>query len=177
MHHIMVFPLGSELIKSGGKSQTYWSEWCFKFWFVSPISSLWVCYMSWVSSDFWQPYSDVHGALSSEPYSVPANSCQWLLWSQSILYLSSSFPTAFCFSQHYCLFQRTLPFHVVPEVGLLQFCLSASSDISGLICSQTHLFVFLAVHSICTTLFQYQIWNEFIFSYHPSSLSNFCIPT
>lgn len=112
MHHIMVFPLGSELIKSGGKSQAYCQNGVLSF--ISPVSSLWVCYMSWVSSDFWQPYSDVHGALSSEPYLVPANSCKWLLlWSQSISIL------AFLFS--YCLpcFPALLSF---PENPAFSYC-------------------------------------------------------
>ena len=41
----------------------------------------------------------------------------------SICYIwSSSLPAAFYFSQNSQLFQRTLPSHVMPQVGQLQFC-------------------------------------------------------
>lgn len=42
-----------------------------------------------------------------------------LLWSQSISYLVFSFPIAFYFSQHYCLFQSTLCSHDWPSVSKL----------------------------------------------------------
>ena len=46
------------------------------------------------------------------------------------------------FSELYCLSQETLTSHGMPEVGQLQFCHFSSSDVSGLICSRTYLFIY-----------------------------------
>lgn len=53
---------------------------------------------------------------------------------------SSSFPPAFYFSQHYCLFRGTLPPRDTPERDSV--VISASSEVSGVICSGTHEFLF-----------------------------------
>ena len=66
-----------------------------------------------------------------------------------------------------------LPSHDVPEAGQLQFYHFPSRDVSGLVGSRTHLFIFLVVQCIRGAK---HISNESIFSpYQPSSLSNFLI--
>ena len=86
-----------------------------------------VC-VTWICSNSWQLYEL---AMSTMPWGPQVMSTallssvdsllQLLLWSQSISW-SSSFPAAFYFSQHHCLFQRTLPSPDVPKVGQFQFC-------------------------------------------------------
>ena len=68
------------------------------------------------------------------------------------------------FSQHYYLFLITPTSHEVPKVGQLQSCHFSSNNVSGIICSRTHLFIFLLVQGICRALLQYHISNESSFS-------------
>lgn len=73
-----------------------------------------VCYVHTVSSDSWWLYEWVMFLMScpQQPCSDPADSCAYsffygvnppCIW-------SSSFSAAFCFSQHYCLFQKPCHF-------------------------------------------------------------------
>lgn len=107
-----------------------------------------------------------------QPWSAPEDSCLWFLsWSQSISYLVFFFSAAFYFSQHYCHFQRTLPFHDVLEIGKLQYCHFCLQKCFGLNLLEDPL-VFswstVSVELSSDTVFQ---MNQFS-SYLPSSLSN-----
>lgn len=66
--------------------------------------------------------TDVHRILAS---AALLSICRLMLMASfkisSSLLWASSFPAAFYFSQHDCLFQRTLSSHDVPKVGKIQF--------------------------------------------------------
>lgn len=98
--------------------------------------------------------------------SIPAQACGFFCGIIPSHIWPFSFPTAFCFSQHPCLFQGTLP-HDVPEVGWLSCVISSSSNTSGLICSKTHVFIFLQsrlfIELFCNS-------SERLFQMHPVSL-------
>ena len=64
--------------------------------------------------------------------------------------------------QHYCLFQRILPFHDVPKEAHFNFVIFASIDVSGLICYGTHLLIF-CTQGIFRAILQHHISNKSIF--------------
>lgn len=91
---------------------------------------------------------DVHNVLSSPaPLSSSRHACGFFYGANPSHVWCSSCPAAFYLSQYY-LFQTTLPFHDVPQVGQLQFVMLDSSGVSGLICSRAYLFIFLAAQGI-----------------------------
>lgn len=97
-----------------------------------------------------------------QPRSAPIDSCLWLLlWSQSISYLvflfllPSIFPTMIVFSKEPCLFM------MCPKQDSFSVFTFISSDVSGLVCSRAHLFVFLVVQG--RALLQDHFSNEFVF--------------
>lgn len=130
----------------------------------------------WLLETLWM--NAVHNVLSSESCSAPVDSCLWLLlWSQPISYLVFLFPTAFSFSLHHCLSQRTLLSHDVPQTEQLQFCHFCRQR-----CFSLHL---LSGWDVCLPgspgahrgLLQHHISSESHFHPTPwlSSLPNFCI--
>lgn len=90
-------------------------------------------------------------------------------WSSSSSSAFYFFPELLSFSIEFCLLM------MCSEVGQLEFCRFASSNVSDLICSRTYLFIFLVVQDSCKALFQHHIVNEStnILLLQPSSLSNF----
>lgn len=82
-----------------------------------------------------------------QPCSAPVDVCLCCFYGITPSRIwSSSLPTAFCFSQRSCLFQRTLPSHDVPEVGQLPFfCYFCLQRYFRFSLSRTRLFILLAV--------------------------------
>lgn len=81
-------------------------------WVKSPSQYIVYVTYQWVGSNSWWPSEWVMSAMScpQQPCSVPVESCLWLfLWSQPIFYLVFPFSCCLLFFQHYCLFQRNLP--------------------------------------------------------------------
>lgn len=111
-------------------------------WVLCAVRRLWLLATLWMS--------DSHNVLSSTTGSAPVDSCLWLLsWSHSISYL------VFSFSCCLLLFPILLSFPKNPAFSLYAwsrtacFVILASSSISDLICSRTHVFIFLAVQGVC----------------------------
>ncbi|XP_019521637.1 PREDICTED: nuclear distribution protein nudE homolog 1 isoform X3 [Hipposideros armiger] len=104
---------------------------------------------------------------SSQPCSAPADSCLGLLlWTPSILYSVSLFPCCLLFSQHYCLFERTLPPPAVAKVGQLpfsHFCLQPCFRLH-LLLRPTGLSFWMEFQGIRKALLQNHISDESIFS-------------
>lgn len=125
-------------------------------------TSLIIVHLSYAVKVAPAPAKPVSGWGSQGAYSAPVASCLWLpLWSQSISYL------AFIFSCCLWFFTTLLFFVKIPAFSCVIF---AFSDVSGLLCSRTHLFIFLVVQGIRRALLQHYISNEFFF-YQPFSLS------
>lgn len=83
----------------------------------------------------------------------------------------SDFPSIIVFAKAPCLLM------MCPKWGSFIFVVFASSDISGLICSGTHFFIFLVVPGIRRALLQHHTPNGSIFPCLPSSLFGFHICT
>ena len=109
--------------------------------------------------------SDVHNDLSS-----PALLCSYRLMPMASLMesihfifglpvcqLPSNFPTIIVFSKEYC------PLMMCLKQDGSSFVIFASRDVSGLVCSETHSFIFLAIQGIQRDLFQNRISNESFF--------------
>lgn len=119
-----------------------------------------LCWL-WLLETLWM--NDVHNALSST--ALPS-SCGFmpmasmdlihLIFGLTFFLLTSVFPSIIAF-------QRTLPSYDVSGVGQIQFCICASRDVSGFICSRTCLFIFLMAQGICRAFLQHQISNESFF--------------
>ena len=122
--------------------------------------------------------SDVHSVLSS---AAPLSSCRLrpvacfmesshLILGLPLFLLPLLLPALLSFP-------KNLPSHDAPKAGQPQFYHFISSNRSGLICSRTHLFIFLAVQGVRRALLQHHISDESIFSCQPPSLSSFCTCT
>lgn len=81
----------------------------------------------------------------------------WLLsWSPSLSCLVFLFPCCLLRSQHYCLSQRTLSSQEVSEAAQLPSVL-LPLPCFGVICSETHFFIFLAVQGLRRALPQHHL--------------------
>ena len=91
-----------------------------------------------------------------QPCSALADTRLWLpLWSHSISYLAFSFllllsvfPNIIVFTSESCLLM------ICPKYANLSFAIFGYGESSNLICSRTHLFIFLVVQDICKTVLQ-----------------------
>ena len=96
------------------------------------------------------------------------------LWSQSIPYLVFLFACCFLLFPGLFSFPRVLSSHDVPEVGQLQSVILASGNVSGLIGSGIHLFIFLVIQGIYRALLLHIQVNQ-IFPFQHFSPSSFHI--
>lgn len=131
-----------------------------------------VCCVLWSCSDSWRPSEGAPSIMFCPPH--PAQPCGLTsmasFMESTFSYLVFLFPYCFLFSLHYCLSQRTLPSHDVPQIEQLQFCHYAPRDVSGFICSRAGMFVFLAVQGAQRGLFRHYISSE---SHFPQGLLHY----
>ena len=101
---------------------------------------------SWVGFNSWRPHRGVTSTMSCprQPCSAPVASRGFFYGVSPPHIWSSSFPAAPCFSQQFCLFQRTPTSYAVPVVRQLQCC---------------HSCFFLVFHHIQRAVFQNYISN------------------
>ena len=106
---------------------------------------------------------------SQQPCSAPVDSGLWLLlWSQSVSHLAFLFFCCLLLSPALLSFPRNPTFSPCARSTIkeLRFCHLATSNILVLICSRTHLFVFLVAQGIHRAFLQCHISNEsFFFPY------------
>ena len=137
-----------------------------------------VCH--WANSDSWRPWEWVTCTVSHphQPCSAPVHS--------PYVFFNGVSSSGTCSSSSCCL----LPFCITillsqepcllmmcPKQGRFSFVVFVSSNVSGLMCSRTHLFIFLVVQCICKTLLQRHISDHIFFFYQSFSLPNFHICT
>ena len=119
--------------------------------------------------------TDVHRVLSSAALCGSCRLMRMASFTESVQVtvactLFLCFPSTTVFSKEPCL-------HDGPEEGQLQFYHLPSSNMSGLLCSRTHLSAFPALSGVHTGLLQHHIPKETFPSHQPSSLSSFDIQT
>lgn len=119
------------------------------------------CY--WIRSKSWWPYEWVIPMFCpQQPWSALADSCLWLfLWNHPSHFRSFSFPDAFYFFRY---FRKNPVFSwCAQSETALVLSFFASRDVSGLICSKAHLFIFLVDQGIHKSLLQHHLSSESIF--------------
>ena len=101
--------VGGVILYTAGQPKQCWRGTLYQIFFVltcQHMVTLWMC--------------DLLNVLFSTTPLLHTQACGFPYWIDPSYIQSSSLPAAFSFSQHYCLFQRILPYHV-PKVGQTQF--------------------------------------------------------
>lgn len=119
----------------------------------------------WFGSVSWRLYASVMSKMfcSQQPCSSPVDSCRrllmqliHLLWGLPLFWLPSTFSSSIFFSRELWLTMMCLKYE-----GFKFFCLVFSfSDVSGLFCSRTHMFILLVVQGTCRIVLQHHISNK-----------------